>query len=75
MKKKHINDNEIQIEDCPGFHDTDGPVQEIANSFSNKKLMENINHLKIIFVATMSSITDNHGVMFVNSLNNFTKMF
>ena len=37
--------------------------------------MENINHLKIIFVATMSSITDNHGVMFVASLNNFTKMF
>lgn len=37
--------------------------------------MENITNIKIIFVATMSSITDNHGVMFVLSLNNFTKMF
>ena len=37
--------------------------------------MENIINIKILFVATISSITDNHGVMFVNSLNNLTNMF
>ena len=37
--------------------------------------MENIIYLKITFVATMSSIFDNHGTMFVESLNNFSKMF
>jgi len=63
------------IGDCPGFQDTDGPPQEIANSFSNKRLMENITHLKITFVATMSSLKENHGLMFIYSINNFSKMF
>ena len=38
-------------------------------------LIQKIENLKIIFGATESSITDNHGDGFVKSLNNFSKMF
>ena len=37
--------------------------------------MENITFLKITFVATMSSLEDSHGFMFIKSINNFSKMF
>jgi hypothetical protein len=37
--------------------------------------MENIGKMKIIFVVTETSIRDGNGKSFVQSLNNFVKMF
>ena len=37
--------------------------------------MENIGKMKIIFVVTETSIRDGNGKSFVQSMNNFVKMF
>ena len=37
--------------------------------------MQNIKKFKVLVVFTESSITDNRGITFVNSINNFTDMF
>lgn len=37
-----FKDEKISIFDCPGFFDTEGLEQEIANAFYNKRLMESI---------------------------------
>jgi hypothetical protein len=65
------------IGDCPydSVNNYYYPFQDEVNSFYNKRLMENITHLKITFVATMSSLKENHGLMFIYSINNFSKMF
>jgi hypothetical protein len=59
--------------DCPGFADTNGFNVEIVNSFCNMLLIKKIKNMKIILAVTESSITDNHGNGFVDSINNFTK--
>ena len=58
----------VTIWDCPGFFDASGVVQEIANSFYNQRLMENIENMKIIFVVSERNITDCKGVGFRSSL-------
>jgi hypothetical protein len=58
----------LTIWDCPGFFETSGVVQEIANSFYNLRLMENIGNMKIIFVVSETNITASKGYNFKTSL-------
>lgn len=37
--------------------------------------MESIRQIKVVFVVSESSITNEHGITFVKSLNNFSDMF
>ena len=48
----------IFILDCPGFFDTEGIQQEIANSFYNNRLMENIDEIKFIFVSSENTLME-----------------
>jgi hypothetical protein len=51
-----MQNGEVSIFDCPGFFETSGIVQEIANQFYNHLIMLQTNEIKFIFVTTQNSI-------------------
>lgn len=53
--------------DCPGFEDTNGAVQDIANAFYIKKMFE-IPRVKILLVVQESTFRENKGDVLVNLL-------
>ena len=65
----------FSIFDCPGFFETGGIVQEIANQYYNHQIMLHTKKIKFILVTTQNSILDSKGKNFVDSLNHFAKIF
>jgi len=60
--------------DCPGFSDTEGIEQEIANAFYIHRLFETTKNVKFILAASWPSM-QGKGSEFITALNNFTRMF
>ena len=60
--------------DCPGFKDTAGIAQEIANGFYIKKLFHNTKQLKFVLVVSEASFSDK-SLDFIDIANQFAKMF
>ncbi|MCP5375351.1 MAG: hypothetical protein H6743_04575, partial [Rickettsiaceae bacterium] len=60
--------------DCPGFKDTAGIAQEIANGFYIKKLFQNTKQLKFVLVVSEASFSDK-SLDFIDIANQFAKMF
>jgi len=60
--------------DCPGFSDTEGIEQEIANAFYIHRLFETTKNVKFILAASWPSM-QGKGSEFIVALNNFTRMF
>lgn len=60
--------------DCPGFRDTAGIAQEIANGFYIKKLFHNTKQLKFVLVVSEASFSDK-SLDFIDIANQFAKMF
>jgi predicted GTPase len=64
----------VTIWDCPGFNDTE-VIQEIANSFYIKRLLDNSGSLKFVLVVTEADLIGTKGNYFVNVLERFLKGF
>lgn len=64
----------ISIWDCPGFNDTNF-VQEIANSFYIKRLVETSGSLKFVLVVCEGDLILTRGNHFVDILERFMKSF
>ena len=60
--------------DCPGFKDTAGIAQEIANGFYIKKLFQNTKQLKFVLVVSEASFSDK-SLDFIDIANQFARMF
>ncbi|WP_040256167.1 GTPase domain-containing protein [Rickettsia hoogstraalii] len=61
------------IVDLPGFEDTGGIVQEIANAFYIKRLFETTNHMKFILAIEETSLTRKDEL--INIIKQFAKTF
>jgi hypothetical protein len=73
IPNRHKLEN-ISLWDCPGFNDTGGVAQEIANAFYIKKLFETTKQLKFILVISDSSMS-NRSVDVVTIVEHFVKLF
>lgn len=71
--KRVIGD--IVIWDCPGFSDTTGIVQEIANSFYIQRLFEYTQRLKFILVVPESALLNSRGSDFIDTVNQLVRSF
>lgn len=60
--------------DCPGFNDTGGIVQEIANAFYIKKIFETTKNLKFILAISEASV-DHRAVDVVDIVDHFSRLF
>ena len=67
--------DDVTIWDCPGFKDTGGIVQEIANAFYIKRLFETTSQLKFILAISESAISSDRGSSAVAIVDQFTKVF
>lgn len=61
--------------DCPGFADTNGVTQEIANGFYIHKLLASTAKVKFILTVSIHSLLLNRGTEFISVLYNFAKIF
>jgi tetratricopeptide (TPR) repeat protein/predicted GTPase len=66
--------NGITLWDCPGFNDTAGIAQEIANAFYIRKLFDATKNLKFILVISEASL-GNKAIDFIAIVDQFTKSF
>jgi energy-coupling factor transporter ATP-binding protein EcfA2 len=64
-----------QFFDLPGFGDTRGAGQDIANSFSLQEVINVSKQKKIVFVVNDSAITQNRGERFRDMVNNIANAF
>jgi energy-coupling factor transporter ATP-binding protein EcfA2 len=64
-----------QFFDLPGFGDTRGAGQDIANSFSLQEVINVSKQKKIVFVVNDSAITQNRGERFRDMINNIANAF
>lgn len=71
--KARIGD--VVLWDCPGFHDSAGIVQEIANAFYIKMLFENTKYIKCVLVVSESYVTQNRGIDFIDTVEHLVKIF
>lgn len=69
------NNNNLVYWDCPGFGDTKGPIQDIANAFYIKKLFDSSNKLKLVIVVELGSLKNNKAKSFVNLVNTLSNLF
>ncbi len=67
----------VTIWDCPGFKDTGGIVQEIANTFYIRRLFETTKNLKIILVMPESALHAKglRGTSAISIIEQFSKIF
>jgi hypothetical protein len=60
--------------DCPGFEDTKGPIQDIANAFYINRIFENSKEVKILLVISNSQlIGDRTSTKIVKKFSNIFK--
>ena len=64
----------VAIWDCPGFSDSAGAVQEIANSFYIRRLFDNTGKLKFVLTITEASLKNKKGSDLIEIIEHFAKM-
>jgi GTPase SAR1 family protein len=52
--------------DCPGFEDTKGPIQDIANAFFIKKIFDNSKYVKLVIVISDQQLKTKGGLLNLN---------
>jgi len=69
------NDNNVSYIDCPGFLDTHGPDQDIANAFFIKRVFDQAKgkNIKILLVHSIIDLKDT-AEYFINSIENYTTL-
>jgi len=55
--------------DCPGFEDTNGPTQDIANGFYIQKIFNNSKMVKIVIVISDSDFETSKSQSIVDSID------
>ena len=68
------SENKVLYCDCPGFFDTRGEIQDIANSFSIDQLLNCSKHFKILFVISIFDIISGKGKDLVDGCFMLEKM-
>lgn len=71
--KWHDNQTNITYWDCPGFEDTHGPTQDIANAFYIQRLFS-IPKIKLLLVVQETSLGENRGDAFLNIIRQFSNL-
>lgn len=61
--------------DCPGFEDTKGPVQEIANSFFLKKIFDNSQSVKLVLVISENQMKSDRKLGLLNINKKLARIF
>jgi len=56
VPNRWIDKDGVSYWDCPGFGDTKGVVQDVANGFYIKKLFDNIENVKVVVVVSEETI-------------------
>ena len=70
------NNGNVVIWDCPGFYDTAGTAQEIANAFYIKMILEKTSQLKFVLVVEDLMVTSGgRGTSFIEIVNQLVKTF
>ena len=67
--------NNVTIWDCPGFKDTGGVIQEIANAFYIRRVFETTSYLKFVLVISDYAITSDRGSNAVATIDQFARVF
>ena len=75
IPNKWIDKDGVAYWDCPGFGDTKGVVQDVANAFYIKKLFDNIENIKVVVVVSEETIGGGRADKFLNLLKKLGNLF
>ena len=71
---KWVSDEEVAYWDCPGFGDTEGPIQDITDAYFVNELFNKSKEVRVVLVVNIDTIKSTRHDKFLNLANDIDRM-